>query len=214
MKLLRFAGALAACAGLGVVVAACRGDDGGTTVGTPGITSIAQGTAQSLVTPFPTPVVADGQVDSSGGKGYTATIPQGWSLRANLIQAADASTDVSFEPLALGANVQASIAITCIVQRAPSEAEHQAFQATTVARIGVNSNITESERQVAGRTAKVVAYHFKSVNETNTPELDKEDYFFSAGDCDWKLTLSVPAGRMAEYRERFDTFLDSFQVTG
>jgi hypothetical protein len=205
---------LAGCVALGIAAAACSGDDGGTdTVPTPGITSIAQGTAQSLVTPFPTPLVSGGQIDSSAGKGYTATVPDGWSVRANLIQAADASTDVFFEPLAVGANVQASIAITCIVRQAPSEAEHQAFQATTVARIGVNSNIAEGERQVAGRTAKVVTYHFKSQNEDNTPELDKEDYFFSAGDCDWKLTTSVPAGRMAEYRERFDAFLDSFQVT-
>lgn len=213
MRFLRFAGALAACAVAGAAIAACGGDDDGGTVPTPGITSIAQGTAQSLVTPFPTPVVSGGQIDSSAGKGYTATIPDGWSVRANLIQAADASTDVFFEPLAVGANVQASIAITCIVQQAPSEAEHQAFQATTVARIGVNSNISTSTREVAGRNATVVAYHFKSQNEDNTPELDKEDYLFSAGDCDWKLTLSVPSGRMAEYRERFDTFLDSFQVT-
>jgi hypothetical protein len=47
-----------------------------------------------------------------------------------------------------------------------------------------------------------------------TLKLDKRDYFFSAGACDWKLTVTVPAGRLAEYEDRFNAFLDSFQVTG
>lgn len=213
MPMTRTAAALAACATLAALLVACGGDDDGISIVTPGVTSITEATRQTLVTPFPTPKVTGNEIDSSSGKGYTATIPDGWSVKANLIQAADSSADVFFEPLAIGANVQASISITCIVRRAVSEEAHIAFQATTVARIGVNSNVSTSQRDVGGRNATVVSYHFKSQNEANTPELEKSDYLFSAGGCDWKLTTSAPGGRLAEYQDRFNAFLDSFQVT-
>jgi hypothetical protein len=194
------------------LVAACGGDDV-TPLPTPGITVIG-GTAAPLVTPFPTPAVTGNQLDSSAAKGYTATFPEGWSLRANFVQTRDASLDVLFEPLKTGATVQANIAVNCIVNKQESSEEHIAFETTKVARIGLNRDVVVTQRQVSGVAATVVTYSFASQNETNTPPLDKQDVLFSAGKCDWILTLATPAGQRAEYQGLFDAFLDSFRVTG
>lgn len=197
---------------LALAVATACDDGGGTSVPTPGITALATRVAAN-VTPFPTPAITDGKIDSSGSKGYTASFPEGWRVRANLIQTSDASSDVIFEPLTAGATVQANISINCVVSKSTSPEEFITFEATKTARIGLNKNIVTSTRQVAGIEATVLTYSFASQSQQNTPPLDKQDIFFSSSRCDWILTTTVPAGQREQYQERFDAFLNSFKLT-
>ncbi len=205
-----------ASAALVLAAAGCGGDDsGGGTQPTPGITSISQSSGtgvSSLVTPFPTPQVADNQVDSSASKGYTATLPAGWNFYPNRIQTRDASVDVVFEPLRAGATAQASIAINCIVTKQADQAQHVAAEGTKTARIGTNSEIVMGERAIAGLTATTISYRFESPNEQNIPPLRKQDVVFSNERCDWIITMTTPLEQEAEFAPVFDAFLDSFRL--
>ena len=193
--------------------AACNDDGGGVAVVTPGITTIARTGVTANVTPFPTPAITGNQIDSSASKGYSATFPQGWNVRVNLIQTADASADVMFEPLTAGATVQANISVNCIVFKQASAADHISFEATKTSRIGLNKNIVVTQRQVAGVDATALTYQFESQNEQGTPPLDKQDVLFSAGKCDWILTMTTPSGQGTQYQPIFDAFLESFKVS-
>ena len=66
---------------------------------------------------------------------------------------------------------------------------------------------------MAGIDATVLTYAFQSQNEQGTPPLDKQDVLFSAGKCDWILTMTVPTGQRAQYQPIFDAFLESFAVS-
>lgn len=207
---------IGASAALTLAAAGCGGDDsGGGTQPTPGITSISSsGTApvSALVTPFPTPQITDGQVDSSASKGYAATLPAGWNFYPNRIQTRDASVDVVFEPLRAGATAQASIAINCIVAKQENQEQHVAAEATKSARIGTNSDIVMGQREVAGLTATTISYRFESPNEQNIPPLRKQDVVFSNDRCDWIITMTTPVEQEAEFAPVFDAFLDSFRL--
>ncbi len=188
-------------------------DEGrGASAPTPGITALAS-RATANVTPFPTPGITGNSIDSTASKGYTATFPEGWKVRANLIQTMDASSDVIFEPLTAGAKVQPNISINCIVTKAATQDEHITFEATKTARIGLNKNIVTTKRQISGIEATVLTYNFESQSEQNTPPLDKQDVFFSSSKCDWILTTTVPAGQRPQYQAIFDAFYDSFKLT-
>ena len=208
---------IGAAAVLTLAAAGCGGDDSGSgSQPTPGITSISQnnGTAgpSALVTPFPTPQVADGQVDSSASKGYSATLPAGWNFYPNRIQTRDASVDVAFEPLRAGATAQASIAINCIVTKQADQGQHIAAESTKTARIGTNSEIVVGQREIAGLTATTIAYRFESPNEQNIPPLRKKDVVFSNERCDWIITMTTPIDQEAAFAPVFDAFLDSFRL--
>ena len=102
-------------------------------VPTPGITSIAQGTRTVAGDAIPDALVTGGQIDSSASKGYTATIPDGWNCYPNLIQAARRQHRRLLRAARRWARTsrRASPSLASSEQ-APSEAEHQAFEATTV----------------------------------------------------------------------------------
>ena len=205
---------IVACAALGFAQAGCGGGDGGAEP-TPGVTTIGlQTQVSALVTPFPTPVVNGSTVDSSASKGYTATFPAGWNFYPNRIQTRDASADVAFEPLTVGATAQASIVVNCITVKSDSPEEHVRFEATKIAQIGTNTGTQISQRQVSGMEATVVSYRFQSANEANIPVLDKQDILFTTDTCDWIITTTVPEGRRAEFESQFNAFLDSFRLTG
>lgn len=206
-------GLIAITAALAATLAAC-GDDGG---GRPDATSTPPQTAQASgspssggqPTPFPTASVSGTSINSPG-KGYAATMPDGWNFRANLIQTADGSVDLIIAPLEPGATAQASITVNCIFRRGGEPQARIEFWATNTARIGVNQDIVQSQRTIDGREATVLTYHFASqVNESQ--RLDKQDIMLVGDNCDWVLTMSAPAGQADRYRPDFETFLNSFR---
>ena len=164
------------------------------------------------VTPFPTPLLNGNQL-SSPTKGYSATLPDGWKVRANLVQTADASVDAFFEPLKEGAKVQANIAVNCVVIKASDPAQRVEALKTNTVRQGLNKDIQESQRKISGIDAAVLTYRFVSQQDSQSPELDKSDLFFSNGKCDWTITTTTLAGERAKYQATFDAFLDSFKLT-
>ncbi len=212
-------------AGVSVVVAAgCGGSGGGgggLTTFTPVVPTPIGG--RGNVTPFPTPLLAGNVITSM--KGYTATLPVGWRVRANLVQTADASVDAFFEPLAEGAKVQANISVNCIVIKAADPVQRIDAQKTNTVRQGLNKDIQVSQRQISGLTAEVLSYRFESQQgqqaQTDAkgtpvppaPFLDKSDYLFSDKHCDWSITTTTLAGERAKYQPVFDAFLDSFKLT-
>ena len=205
---------IVACAAMAFAATGCGDGDGGAAP-TPGVTTTGLQTQVSqLVTPFPTPVVNGSTVDSSASKGYTATFPEGWNFYPNRIQTRDASADVAFEPLTVGATAQANIVVNCITVKSDSAEEHVRFEATKVAQIGTNTQTQISERQISGIQATVLSYRFQSANDANIPVLDKQDILFSSDSCDWIVTTTAPEGRRTEFEPQFNAFLDSFRLTG
>lgn len=208
MRLGRSIVIIAALVGLGTGQAAC----GGSSAKIPTPTAFSVTTRVSGdVTPFPTPQVI-GSTITSPTKGYSASFPDGWKFHANLVQTADASIDAIFEPLAPGANVQASISANCIVERGgQSEDERVAFQKTNTLRQGLNKDITVSQMKFAGMDATVLSYRFVS-QTAGTPELDKQDILFASPKCAWIVTTTAPAGQRDKYQANFAIFLNSFKL--
>lgn len=199
-----------AAAGLALVMSACGGDDAGPDPGdvTPEV-SATPGTRS--VTPFPQPMVAGNRIESPA-KGYAANLPEGWNVRPNHIQTFDASVDAFFEPLKPGAGFQPNIAVTCLVVRPDSAEEWQTSIKTNTARQGLNENIQESTRQVAGMQATVLSYINVSQAATAALRLDKQDFLFRGPICDYTITTTALEGQRAEYQPQFDAFVDSFQL--
>lgn len=194
------------------VGAACGGDDkGGATTTTPG--GEASASAQARRTPFATPQINGNQLDSA--KGYSVTYPAGWKVRANFLNTADATVDAFFEPLegpAVAGQVQANIAIMCVLDKAPDSKQYAAAVQTMTARLPNNSSFEVSQRQISGTTATVQTYHTESKTDPTQPKLDQRDYLFSSDKCDWRITTTAPAGQLDKYKPAFDGVLDSFKL--
>jgi hypothetical protein len=191
--------------------AAC-GDDGGGAKGTPTVAGPATSPAGTNgdVTPFPTPLVSGNQI-TSPNKGYSATMPANWKFRPNLIQTADASADVLFEPLIPGAQMQANISLNCVVIKAASEDSRVQFQKTLTARQGLNKDIVVSARKISGIDATVLSYRNES-QQDKTLVLDKQDILFTSPKCDWILTTTTLVGERDKYTATFEAFINSFKV--
>jgi len=198
--------AFAALVAVAALSAACGGG-GKSTAKTP--TAEASATPQARATPFPTPQINGSQIDSE--KGYAATFPEGWRVRPNFVNTSDATTDAFFEP-APQAGVQASIAVLCVLNKAPDASTYLAGVQTTTARLPQNSNIQVSERTVSGVKATIETYGFESKQDPSSPKLDKQDVIFSSSKCDWTITLTTPAGQRDKYAAAFNGFLDSFKL--
>jgi hypothetical protein len=192
-----------------LIGSACGGDDDNGDDPTPVVTGTI--TSASVPTPFPTPMVT-GTEAVSESKGYAATFPEGWRPRFNLVQTSDASADVYFEPLKEGANVQANIAVTCLVGSERSQSERAIAEQTAVARLGLNEDITVGTIDVGGREATTITYTTSSQQDPNQPHLDKTDIVFNGDICNFTITTINLAGEREQYQPIFDAFLDSFRL--
>jgi hypothetical protein len=199
-----------AAAAIALLGAACSGGGGSKSTATPAGTETPQGEP----TPFATPVVSGNQLTSV--KGYAVTFPQGWKVRANLINTADATVDAFFEPAAAQpapGQVQANISVNCQVVRVTGPAEFLSDSATRTAKLPQNKNISVSETSVNGVKATALRYRFESAQDAAAPKLEKLDVIFSNSKCDWTITLATPADQLDKYKPIFDAFLSSFRLT-
>jgi hypothetical protein len=197
-----------AAAGIALLGAACGG--GGKNAGTPSGTQ----SPEAKATPFATPVVIGNALTSL--KGYAVTFPEGWKVRANLINTADATVDAFFEPAATQpapGQVQANISVNCQVIRAANPAEFLSGSATRTAQLPQNKNISVSETRVSGVKATAFRYRFESAQDPTAPKAEKQDIVFSNDKCDWTITLATPADQFDKYKPIFDAFLSSFKLT-
>lgn len=211
MKRTVYFAARAAAIGVLALAAACgggNGDDENTATPQPSATI----DPAAILTPFPTAIVTGSNVVAET-KGYSATMPDGWRPRFNFINTIDSSVDAYFEPMAPDAAVQASIAVTCVLERPVPPDERIELQKTAVARVGLNKDIVVSERQISGMTATVLTYINTSQSREGTqPELGKQDVLFSGEICDYTVTTTAAAGERDQYAAQFETFLSSFQL--
>jgi hypothetical protein len=206
-RTLGLAACLAALAILSLAAAGC-GDDDDNGSGTPGADSTAPTSVN--ITPFPTGMVTNGQI-ASESKGYSATIPADWRPRFNQIQTVDGSADAFFEPLAPDAVVQANIAVTCLTDRRFSTEDRINAAKTTTSRLGLNTDIEASERQVDGVTATVLTYSQTSQQNPDQPTLAKQDIMFAGEKCEYTITTVSEIEDRAKYQATFDAFVDSFK---
>ena len=200
--------AIAPLAALALLAAACGDDDGG---GNDDGTAApdAGRTAAPRPTVFPTPQITGNTITSS--LGYTVTFPEGWRVRPNFIQPRDAVVDAFFEPVD-DAEVQASIAVECVLDLSRSPEQNVAAEIDAAKRL--NDNVQESTTQVNGQQGTVLSYIQEQKSVPNEPKLDKQDIFFSSGKCHWTITTVTPEGRRADYQPGFDAFVASFRTTG
>jgi hypothetical protein len=202
---------LAACAGLfglSVAFSACGGDDNNS--GSNSGTSTPAATSPAGVTPFPTGQVNGNQIVSDS-KGYSATIPDGWKSRFNLIQSVDGSTDAFFEPLIAGSQAQANVNITCIVDDSFTGDQYIEAQKTVTARLPLNKNVTETDITVDGIQATALRYTQASEQNPDQPTLGITDIFFTGKKCKYVLKTTAKADDVAKYQPQFDIFLNSFK---
>jgi hypothetical protein len=203
--------AFAALATAMVLGAACGGGSDSSKTTTPAADASASPYVRA--TPFATPQISGNLVDSE--KGYTATFPAGWHVRANFVNTSDATTDAFFEPLPAqpqAGDVQASISVLCVLEKAPDANAYLSGVQTVTARLPQNSDIQVSERTISGIKATVETYRFASKQDPNAPQLDKQDVIFSSDRCDWTITTTAPAGQRDKYTAEFNGFLDSFKL--
>jgi hypothetical protein len=200
------------CAALLAGAVACGGDDGGDNGddGTPS-TGVTE-TPIPGVTPFPTPQIVDGVV-TSPAKGYSATIPAGWSSRINLIQTLGSSADVFIGPLAPGANAQPNIVLNCIVDYPDvPDATRASDEKTAIPILPLHTDIVEGTLEIAGQTAPTVTYTIASQQNPQQAILRKTDAYFRTDKCAYELTLAAPVNDVALYQDEFDAFIQSFRL--
>lgn len=171
------------------------------------------GTVVSAAVPtaFPTPIVTGSEAVSES-KAYAATIPEGWRPRFNHISTSDASVDVYFEPLKEGANVQANISVTCIIEKPLPPDQRVIAEQTVTARLGLNTDISVSTVQIAGQEATAIRYVTTSQQNPDQPQLDKMDLIFTSDRCDYKVTTTALNGEREQYQPIFDAFIQSFRL--
>ena len=200
-----------AAAAIALLGAACDSGGSSKNANTP---SSTKSPAAAQPTPFGTPVVNGNQLTSL--KGYSVTFPQGWKVRANLINTVDATVDAFFEPAPAppaSVQVQANISVNCQVIRAAKPEEFLSGSATRTAQLPQNKNITVSETKVSGVTATALRYRFESAQDPTAPKLEKQDIIFSNDKCDWTITLATPEGQFDKYKPTFVAFLNAFKLT-
>lgn len=204
--------ALVAAAAVALLAMGCGGGGGGKNAGTPSGTR----PPEAQPTPFATPIVIGSELTSL--KGYAVTFPQGWKVRANLINTVDATVDAFFEPAASAGQpttgqVQANISVNCQVIRGANPEEFLSGSATRTARLPQNKDISVAETNVSGVKATTFRYRFESAQDATAPKLEKQDVIFSNAKCDWTITLGTPADQFDKYKPIFDAFLSSFKLT-
>jgi hypothetical protein len=170
--------------------------------------------------PIPTPKVIDGRVNSHG-VGYEATIPQGWSLRANILQASDYRGDAYFkevdstDPAAPPPNI--SVGCRPILASPGSIDEVTETQVSALEGLRRENIETSIHDRVAGHEARQIDYVFRLSNVAVTPTpgqpdivLDKRDVMFVSEACVWTISLSAPSGTIEQETPVLEAFLESF----
>jgi hypothetical protein len=199
-----------AAAAVALLAAACGGGGSSKNTSTPSGTQ----SPSAQATAFATPLVNGNALTSL--KGYAVTFPQGWKVRANLINTSDATVDAFFEPApaqTTPGQVQANISVNCQVIRAATPEEFLSASATRTAQLPQDKSISVSETRVSGVKATAFRYRFESAQDPTSPKLEKQDVVFSNDKCDWTITLATPADQFDKYKPTFDAFLASFKLT-
>jgi hypothetical protein len=200
--------ALAPLAALALLAGACGDDDNGN--GGDGTPEPGDGPTQiGRSTPFPSPQVTGNSIVSAIG--YTATFPEGWTVRPNFLQPRDAVVDAFFEPVE-NAAVQANISVECVLDVSASPEENLQAEVENAKRL--NANVQESTTQVNGQQATVLSYIQEQQSQPGTPKLDKQDILFSTDKCHWTITSVIGEGQRGTYQPAFDAFVASFRITG
>jgi len=195
----------------GIAAAACGGGGDDDSNATPAATGAA--TSAEVPTAVPTPRLNGNEI-MSDAKGYSATLPDGWVPKFNLIATTNGSADVYFEPQRPGAAVQANIAVTCIVGDTQPIDERAVGEQTAVARLGLNENISVDTVRIADKDATAIHYVNTSQQNPNQPHLDKVDILFDGKSCAYKVTTTTEEGERAQYQPIFDAFIQSFRLLG
>src|SRR3990172_7976905 len=151
---------------LSLLAVACRGEE--KTPG-PAETGTPEGGFFGLPTPAGTPIISDSQFEFPA-RGYSVSIPAGWSAQASYVLRPDEAIDAFFSPTP-DEGVQPSITLSCETVEAGTPLEAYAEEKVASAAETAGQEPQVSEGQVAGLDAQVVDYSLNGA----APTLDRTD---------------------------------------
>ncbi len=183
-------------------------------------TSTATATRPPAPTAFPEPTL-DAETVAAPLKGYTATLPADFHLRANFALDAGARfpTDAFFGPKVEN-DAQPSIAMTCYAAAADKTLENYRDDWSQFIGAFSSTDVQVSSETVKGLPAYVFNYlqtlHGESNDPTPVPRdysVRKRDYVFLQEDCRWTIAALAPATQFDAYKPVIDTFIAALKFS-
>lgn len=177
---------------------ACGGDGGGQATPT---------TEASAPTPLPEPTI-EGNRYIFPGRGYSATIPEGWTADPNSVASGPMKVDAFFAGEEVE-GVQTNIAVAC--EENPdsvSLSDYVELKLETLKQLDARDLQRLGALQVAGVPAEMVQYSF--VREDVT--VSKVDVMFVGGPCAWTVSLTAAPSAIEAAKTTLNAFLGSFEL--
>ncbi|HWQ28258.1 MAG TPA: hypothetical protein VNN12_04465 [Dehalococcoidia bacterium] len=182
----------------GLLFGACGGDGGGEATPTP---------EASAPTPLPQPTI-EGNRYIFPGRGYSATIPEGWTADPNSVASGPMKVDAFFAGEEVE-GVQTNITVTC--EENPDNvglSDYLELKLETLRQLDARDLQRLGALQVAGVPAEMVQYSF--VREDVTAS--KVDVMFVGGPCAWTVSLTAAPSAIEAAKTTLNAFLGSFQL--
>jgi hypothetical protein len=139
--------------------------------------------------------------------GYGVRIPEGWNAFPNFLPGPGFSVDAFFGP-DIVEGVKPNISITCDQVPAGTTLKEYSDAKLQVARDVAQVEPDVSSGEVGGQEAVIARYK----REKLQPALEKTDVIFVSPKCGWTIALTVPLGRVSDYQNLFEEFLNSFRL--
>jgi hypothetical protein len=189
----------AALVTLAALTAAACGGNGGADA-----TPTAAGTAP---TPLPEPTIQGNQY-TFPDRGYSVTIPDGWTPDANSVVSGPLKVDSFFSGEEVD-GVQTNIAVSC--EDNPenvSLSQYIDVKLETLRQLDARDLERLGSLEVGGAPAEMVRYRF--VRDELT--ISKVDVMFLGGKCAWTVSLTAAPSAIEKGRATLNEFLSSFQL--
>lgn len=163
--------------------------------------------AQESPTPESTPFVTDGRLEHSA-RGYSAQIPPGWSVDADMVTFGSMKVDGFFSADVVG-GVQPNISVTR--EDLSSGTSLEAYRDAKVATAGA-LRAENVDVQPAPDVSGIQAFSIDYSTSRDSTLMDKTDIVFVTQEYGWVISLTAPGGQRASYVAVLQQFLASFQL--
>lgn len=191
-----YAGLLVAAVVPALLAVACGGRGGGDE--TPTVTAR---------TPLPEPTITGNQFVFPE-RGYSVTIPEGWTTDPNSVVSGPLKVDSFFSSEQVN-GVQTNIAVTC--EDNPERiglAEYVDGKLETLRQLDARDLQRLGSLDVSGVQAEMVQYHYVRDDLT----IGRVDVMFVGGACAWTVSLTAAPSVVEAGKSTLTTFLSSFEL--
>ncbi len=142
-------------------------------------------------------------------RGYSATIPDGWTADPNSVASGPLKVDAFFSSEEVD-GVQTNIAVAC--EDNPENvglAQYVEIKLETLRQLDARDLQRLGALEVSGVPAEMVQYHYERDDLT----IGKIDVLFVGGPCAWTVSLTAAPGVLEAGKTVLDQFLRSFQLS-